>query len=387
MSQIRHDQVINRFSAFQKAEGKAKGTIEAYERILNELAEAFNGTPFNELTRANIEIFLADWSEQEEKNSPSYLNFVRTVLKYFFKWLAGGEDYPECAKWIKIKRVQRELDPRDILTEEEIYQMIRAAEHPRDRALIHVLYESGGRISEIRNLRVRDVTFEFVGDDKILTAKLMITSGMTKGKERGKHLRLVDSAQVLQEWLTVHPDPKPKHPLWVSLHSNVGKMLHQATIRRMLKRVARRVEITKPIHPHAFRHAQVTASAKYLADQELKKKFGWTPGSQMLRVYSHITDRVVEEKELEMRGVTKVQDQSKRYLTHVKCPQCGRMYSAGKRICECGRPLDSDLGERYDLEKREKEREMREFFAALGEFSPAELRQLKRFLTERKFAP
>lgn len=370
---------IHRFISFLKAEGKAKGTIEAYERIIKRLRR-FHKKPFKALTRGDLEAFLAAWSEDKERNSPAYLNFVRTALKFFFKWLDGGEEYPQCVKWIKVKRVQRELDPRDILTEEEVLQLIKAADHPRDRALIHVLYESGGRISEIRNLRVRDVTFERVGVKKTLTAKLMIASGLTKGKERGKYLRLVDSAQILQEWLEVHPDPKADQPLWVSLHSKVETMLHQSTIRRMLKRVARRVKITKPVHPHAFRHAQVTASAKYLADQELKKKFGWAAGSQMLRVYSHITDRAVEEKELEMRGVTSVQDQSKRYLTHVKCSQCGRMYSAGKRICECGRPLDPDLGARYDKSKQELETAQFEFIELFQKLGPDGLREINTLL-------
>ena len=119
----------------------------------------------------------------------------------------------------------------------------------------------------------------------------------------------------------------------------------------MLKRVARQCGIRKPVHPHAFRHAQVTRSARYLSDQQLKQKFGWAPGSQMLKVYSHLTTQDVEEKECEIRGITPKQGKSPRVLTQVQCARCNRIYSAGRRLCECGRPLDPDLAARWDQEQ------------------------------------
>jgi len=360
-------QTIQRFVDFLKAEGKAEGTIEAYERTINHLNKETN-KPFKTITRRNLETYLASWREQQ--TSKSYMNFIRTVLKYFFKWLYGKETYPTCVKWIKTKTIKREIDPREILTEKEVYQLIRAAENERDRALIHVLFETGGRINEIRKLDVRDVIFEMVGDkEPVLTAKLMISQERTKGKEKGKYLRLIDSAEALKTWLETHPNPEADKPLWVSLHSHFGSQLHVSTIRRMLKRLAKKCGITKPVNPHNFRHSQVTASAQYLADQELKKKFGWTADSRMLQVYSHITDQAVEEKELQMRGVTEIKHKQKRILTHVKCDQCGRVYSAGQRICECGRPLDPDLAKLWDQEqvaRKEKEKKMTRIFQLMS---------------------
>ena len=389
------EETIQRFEAFRKAEGKAEGTIKAYRRILQDLADFFD-KPFIEITRNDLETYLADWVEREstkikgksykeigdgqkQKTSESYMNFIRSVLKYFFKWLYGTEDFPDCVKWIKPKRIQREIDPRDLLTDEEVFRLIRAADNPRDKALIHVLYESGARISEIRTLKVRDVSFETIPTEKqgpILKANLVIPSRKTKGNQRGKYLGLYDSAQALQAWLEEHPNPKPDQPLWVSLYSNFGEMVSLTSIRRMLKRLARKCEITKPVHPHALRHAQVTASAKYMADQELKQKFGWTAGSRMLQTYSHITDQAVDEKEQQMRGITRIQDKRKRYLDQVKCERCGNIYSAGeKRICECGRPLDPDLAKLWDQEKQVKEELLADFIAEIRKTDAETLKQ------------
>jgi site-specific recombinase XerD len=380
------EKTIQRFSNFQKAEGKAEGTISQYKGILKDLARFVDNKrtkpieectkPFITITRSDLETYIADWVDRDsskikgksykdkgkaikKKTSESYMNFIRSVIKYFFKWLYQTDEFPDCVKWIKPKNIRRELDPKEILTEEEIFKLIRAADNKRDRALVHILYESGGRVSEIRNLNVQDVTFESV--DGHITAKLNITQGNTKGKQKGKYLRLVDSAQSLMDWLEEHPSPLPNEPLWINTYNNLGGAISLATIRRILDRLARLCKITKPVHPHALRHAQVTSSAKYLSDQQLKQKFGWTAGSRMLQTYTHLTDETIDEQELQMRGLKRVKANSKRILTHIKCEQCGKVYSAGKRICDCGRPLDPDMAKLWDQEKQEKDQALAEF--------------------------
>jgi integrase len=42
-----------------------------------------------------------------------------------------------------------------LLTEQEIKRIIDAADHPRDKAFVAVLSESGCRISEVCTLRIR----------------------------------------------------------------------------------------------------------------------------------------------------------------------------------------------------------------------------------------
>lgn len=387
------NKTIQRFKAFLTAEGKSQGTIDGYIRIIKDLAEFFK-TPFSEVTRQELETYLADWAGRKstkikgksldelgdgrtQKTSPAYMSFIRTVLKFFFKWLYGTETYPDCVKWIKVQKPRRQLDPSEILTDAEILQLIRCAKTDQDKALIHILYETGGRIGEIRTRNVGDVTFEEIAGT--LTVKLSIPQRATKGQEQAKFLRLIDSAEALKTWLGKHPNPTPEQPLWVTLREEYyGTPMSYSTILRMLKRVAKVAGVTKPVNPHAFRHAQVTASATYLADQELKKKFGWTAGSQMLQTYAHITDQAVENKELEMRGITKVKGRQKRRLTHVKCERCGKIYSAGKTLCECGRPLDPDLAARWDQEKQELEEAQAEFWA---EFRKTDLETIKK-LTE-----
>lgn len=67
------------------------------------------------------------------------------MIKRFHIWLRGNdEDYPPGGKWIKTSIKEKDvLLPEQLITEGEIKRMVEAAENPRDRAFIIILYESG----------------------------------------------------------------------------------------------------------------------------------------------------------------------------------------------------------------------------------------------------
>ena len=131
----------------------------------------------------------------------------KVTLKFFYKWLEGGEDYPDRVKWIKasFKNSKTKL-PEDLLTEDEVKRLADAAEHPRDRALVQVLFESGCRIAELLTLRIKNVHFDGYG------AVLHVV-----GKMGDRRVRIVASAPSLASWLDIHPKRSdPECPLWLS---------------------------------------------------------------------------------------------------------------------------------------------------------------------------
>ena len=84
---------------------------------------------------------------------------VRSVLYSFWKWRFDreGKDFP---RWLKIPLSARgasRRDHNDVLTPEEVARIADHSLNLRDKALIWVLYESGGRIGEVLTLRIGDV--------------------------------------------------------------------------------------------------------------------------------------------------------------------------------------------------------------------------------------
>lgn len=63
-------------------------------------------------------------------------------------------------RWIKCNFRDDKKLPEELLTEEDVTKLIEAAQHPRDKALVFLLYESGCRIGELLNVKIKNVLFD-----------------------------------------------------------------------------------------------------------------------------------------------------------------------------------------------------------------------------------
>lgn len=141
----------------------------------------------------------------------------KECIKCFYRWLKGGEEgqeYPLEVKWIKTKRAKNHnFLPQDLLTEAEVKLMAESCANPRDRALILLIYETGGRIGEILSLCLRAISFDKYG--------AILTAG---GKTGDRRVRIIFSAGALAEWLNHHPaNDDPDSPLWTSFDEVASK--------------------------------------------------------------------------------------------------------------------------------------------------------------------
>jgi integrase len=139
----------------------------------------------------------SDWTKHDYK----------IILKKFFKWLRKSDVYPEEVRWIKIRNIGNDKLLEDMLTEEEIKRLIDHAQGPRDRALIPVLYESGCRIGELCNLKIKDVGFD--GNGCVIV--------FPRGKTGSRRARLIFSTPFLATWIDCHPFKDPNSWLWVNV--------------------------------------------------------------------------------------------------------------------------------------------------------------------------
>lgn len=101
-------------------------------------------------------------SQYSEWTKHSY----RVVIKRFWKWLSGDENYPSEVKWIKASCKQRNkiaIRPEDILTADEISAMVENCPTVRDKAMLLTLFESGMRPGELLTMRIKNVKFDEQG--------------------------------------------------------------------------------------------------------------------------------------------------------------------------------------------------------------------------------
>ena len=208
----------------------------------------------------------------------------------------------------------------------------------RDRAMILTLYESAGRIGEIQNIKVKQVVFDKYG----CRVKL-------HGKTGERTIRLISSAPAISNWLTDHSnfkgnkdDPEFRNSyLFCSLWGkNRGEYLSYPQINLLLRDVAKKAGVVKPVRPHQFRHSRATELAKRLTESQLCEYMGWVQGSKEASTYVHLSGRDTDKAILAMHGLIE-EDISKDKLQPIECPRCKSMNDPAMKFCgQCSLGLD-----------------------------------------------
>jgi integrase len=316
------EDILN-FLKYLLAKGISQGRIIKCAYTLKPIAEMLN-KPFRDATKDDIIEVVSKLENNEKYKERTKVDFKK-ILKQFYKWLKGNdEEYPPEVKWIKINFKEKRKLPEEILTEEEIIRLAEACTHPRDKAFILTLYESGCRIGELLSLKLKHLQFDEYGGILIVN-----------GKTGYRRVRILKYLKELTEWLDIHPLKKnPEAFLWIRLENPKNNQpLSYTTVNMLLKKVARRVGISKSVNPHAFRHARATHLAKILTEQQLKVYFGWSGSSRMASTYVHLSGKDVDEALLRAYGI-KVEENMNRESNSIKiCPKCHVVNNVFSTFC------------------------------------------------------
>ena len=292
--------------------------------------------------------------QEREHYSPWTKSTYKSMLKRFYKWLKDtGDEYPEEVKWINsnIKRNERKIISNgELLSEEDIQKLINLAEHPRDKALISVLYESGARIGEAASLQICNLKFDEYG--------VLIN---VEGKTGSRPIRLISSVPYLSTWLNNHPFKDDKYaPLWINIGcANHNSPMKYCTVRSLLKRLFERANIQKRFNPHMFRHARATFLADHLTEFQMNQYFGWIQGSKMPSTYVHMSGKKIDASILALNGIKSDETKKESSLKPKICARCDTINSVDSKFClKCAGILDVKTAHELQ-EKLTKEKEIR----------------------------
>jgi len=372
--------LLKKFARDLKAEGISDLRIQRYLSILRKVLE------WNDRV-------LSEWDEEDLKEvlfeienngySPQTVNEFRKTLRKFFRWIHGDE-----WKGLKILRGgKKDKRQPDILTEEEIERMIEAALNERDKAIIAVGYEAGLRIGELASLRWKNVLWTDEG------ARIKVS-----GKTGERTILIVASASYLRSWMTAHPayDPErgkvdPEALVFVRINGkDRGKPMSYRMFAKALKKAAERAEIRKRVYPHILRHSRATVLANFLTEAQMCKYFGWVMGSDMPRIYVHLSGRDVDDAIREVYGL---EPERKKRLAPRRCPRCNELNLPSAQFCNrCGLILDEEKRLKLQFKENEvtaasvseilKDPEMVSSLLKIAEFFERNPRILKRLTEE-----
>lgn len=337
--------IIKEFIEACIAEGIGKLRVVKYIFTLKKIALSLN-KDFDKVTKEDLVRFVRDIELNDDYSDWTKRDF-KVTLKKFYKWLKGnGEEYPPEVKWIKTgKKLNNNKLPEELITLEEVKAMADASVNLRDRAIILTLYESAARAGELLNMKIKDVVFDNYG------ALIMLN-----GKTGMRRIRLIASVPALSEWLSIHPFKDDKEAwLWLGSSTlNRNERLSYAGLVKLLKELAKRANVNKPVNPHNFRHSRATELAKHLTEAQLCQVMGWVQGSKQAATYVHLSQRDIDKAILSMYGLLEKEEKEEGKLIAIKCPRCEYKNYPGSKFCSrCGMAFDVKAA--IEAEERDKQ--------------------------------
>jgi len=291
--------------------------------------------PFDEFNGDDIDSIVQS-IDKNPKWKPTTKYDLKVCLKTFVRWL--NKNYIQKRKqldisWLKPDKTRLTKLPEELITPEEVENLISVCSTKRDKAFIGVLYESGARVGEILTMQVKHCVFDEYGAIIYLD-----------GKTGTRTVRIIEYTELLRQYLEEHPYRNdPKKPFWLryrkgSLHDDSFLYPGVTSLLRNLQRIT---HFKKRLHPHIFRHSRATFDAKLFTEHQLNVKYGWKLGSDMPSTYVSLSQRDMDEAYLKQHGIATNANNGVIKVSVKKCPKCNIENSFYDKFCKsCRMPLD-----------------------------------------------
>lgn len=231
----------------------SKNTLEAYARDLGELAQHLGEEQAGDVQRIDGSAVL-DFVVSSSKRGKSARSSARqlSALRGFFKFLLKEKAIKtDPSELVERPKLARKL-PR-VLSYDEVDRLLAAppdttARGVRDSAMIHLMYASGLRVSELCDLELGE-----------LDRRVGTVAPLGKGGKR----RIVPVGQIALDRITRYVDVVRIHNKGATKAKQLflsprGKRFTRQGFWKILKAYARACGITTSISPHKLRHSFAT---------------------------------------------------------------------------------------------------------------------------------
>lgn len=247
----------------------SQNTLETYKHMFEEFINHFPQTEIDDITDTMIVDFLR-YLVNERNISGSYQNQSINSIKFYYERVMGGQ-----RKIYTIDRPRKERILPEVLSQEEIIMIINATENLKHKAILMTIYSAGLRISELINLRIKDID----------SNRMQIRVVQAKGKKDRYTLLSTKTLEVLRKYFLEY---KPTE--WI-FEGTKGEQYARRSIQEILKKSVDKVGIMKRITVHTLRHSFATHLLESGTDiRYIQSLLGHSSG-KTTEIYTHITTK------------------------------------------------------------------------------------------------
>lgn len=244
---------INDFKSYLKLERSlSPNSVEAYLNDIGKLEQfvsmSMPGKRPDTIDLADLKKFI-EWIN-ELGASPRSQSRILSGIRSFFRFLFLTDQISkDPSDLIESPKIGRKLP--EVLSTEEIDKMqasidLSTAEGHRNKAILETLYSCGLRVSELINLRLSNLYFD---------------EGFVRIMGKGSKERLVPVGEKAKREINLYLEQRRVQPNITQQAQNIlflnrrGYKLTRVMIFTIVKTLAKKAGIHKPISPHTFRHS------------------------------------------------------------------------------------------------------------------------------------
>jgi site-specific recombinase XerD len=210
-------------------------TIKTYCGCLERFL-AWCKKPVNNITKKDVREWIEFHSDKGQAGNTLNVNLM--ALKFYFEQCLGRKIWVDIHYTKTPKRIQR------VLTKKEVFDLINYIKNSQHKLMISLMYSAGLRVSELLNLRVKDLDIEknygFVRNGKGGKDRLFIIAEKLK-----KNLHLLIENKNAEEYLFL---------------TNRKNKYNIRSIQQIVKKSSKsaKIENWKEVHCHTLRHSFAT---------------------------------------------------------------------------------------------------------------------------------
>lgn len=280
------NQYVSKFLIYLKAERDASPhTVTNYSIDLKEFFEVIGKKAVDRIDYVDIRKFLA--TLRERNYSKSSVSRKLACIRSFFKYLSR-ENIIKSNPAVSVSTPKRERKLPSFLEQSEVEHLLDAPSADneaecRDKAILELLYSSGLRVSELKQINIDDIDFY---------------SATVRVRGKGKKERIVPIGSIALSAIEKYLEKRKKrqkaeqHAL---LLNKQGSRLTDRSIRRIILKYAKRIALGKKVSPHTLRHSFATHLLDRGADLRSVQELLGHENLSTTQIYTHVTTKRMKE--------------------------------------------------------------------------------------------
>jgi len=237
-----------------------KNYVAANEKLLN-----FSQKNPNQLTEDDVKSYIAE--KLDDKAAMSIILFL-SAIKYSYENLLKNDITAG------IKRPKREKKIPIVLTKSEIKRLIESFNTEKSKLMISLMYACGFRVSELVNLKIKDLDFE----EKIGHVR----------QAKGRKDRIFNIPEFLLKDLKKQIEKQKKQKQEFVFTGPKGK-LSARNIQKIVNNAAKKANLKKLVHCHTLRHSFATHLLENGTDIRMIQEMLGHADLSTTQIYTHIS--------------------------------------------------------------------------------------------------